>query len=392
MNLARAIIPMLAVSTSTPVHSAVLVDECPAERYQPCPSFHTSRSIKGHTPLMENAVAGYVRSEGNWSIHVNYGPPEMCAKVSLTVDMGPLDADRTYERVFRNGRGVIADSGYFLHPSEDIEKGLRILTHSCRIPDTRDSERAGSEAQERLEWEAERERLEWAAERERLASEAEARERLDWEAEQERLALAKEHERLARAAERRRQEAERRRAQAQQALERQREARARQRRAALAREHELERQRRERERLEAAQGDGLADFLTGVTQGLVIANGLAQLLGDGGGEPGLAVPGLMLPGAGIGTAAPSLVLHVGGAGAPGGSCQKAQRRIAARLEAQQDGLLAGAEGICLSARRGAEFVGSAVRELRSAGCPHSELRIYEQYVVDARKAAQSVCN
>ena len=122
---------MLAVSASAAGYSAAVVDECPAKKYKPCASFNTSRTIEEHTPLMENSLAGYIRSKGRWSIHLGYGPSATCAKVSLTVDMGPLDMHRTYERIFHNGRGVVTDSGTFLHPTDEVESGLRIMTSSC---------------------------------------------------------------------------------------------------------------------------------------------------------------------------------------------------------------------------------------------------------------------
>ena len=216
-------------------------------------------------------------------------------------------------------------------------------------------------------------------ERERQALEQVRRERERQALEQARAEqqLRREHERQA-ALEREREEARRQRER--ERAERQRQEQERRRLAAL-------QQARERERQQAAPDVSLEDILTGVAQSLMIANQIAQLRGDGGGVPSPGVPGLLLPGAGIGGTMPGLAPR---AGAAGGACLEAQRRVAARLSAQQDELLAVDGGICLLARRGVEIGEAALREMRSAGCPPSELGIYEQYVADNRKVAASL--
>ena len=224
MSYARSAILVLAAWAGSSACAAATLDECPAKKYKPCASFTTSRTINEHTPLID-AATEFTRSKGMWTIHVSYGPPEKCAKVSVALDVGPFDSNRDYKRVFRNGTGTISESGTFMHRTDDVEKGLRILTTSCRVPDD-ESERLEDAEQERREWEAERERLEWEAERERLAREAQAHERLALEAERERQAReAAEQERLAKAQEalRKRQDAERQRL-AQEADRKRREA------------------------------------------------------------------------------------------------------------------------------------------------------------------------
>ena len=136
-----------------------------------------------------------MRSKGKWTITVGYGPEEKCAIVSLFVDMGPLDFDREYERVFMNGGGAISDSGTFIHKIDDVESALRIHNSTCRVP-APESQKSDAESKERQALEEERERLALEEEREHLALEEE-RERLALEEERERLALEEERERLA---------------------------------------------------------------------------------------------------------------------------------------------------------------------------------------------------
>ena len=241
---------------------------CDAEKFIPCPSFRTSRTIGEHTPIIDNHVAGLTRSKGKWTITVGYGPAEKCAKVSLYIDRGGLEIDRHYERVFRNGGGVISDDGTFFHKIGQVESGLRIHNSTCRVPapqqqktDTESKERqALEEERERQELEEERERLALEEERERLALEEE-QERLALEEEQrleeerERLALEEEQERLALEEERERQRlAQQRRERERQRLAQQRSERERQR---LAQEQgesgrgEIAQQRREQKRGES---------------------------------------------------------------------------------------------------------------------------------------------
>ena len=112
------IIALSALSTGA---SAATVDYCPADNYMDCPNFTASRSITEHTQIMDNRVSGFARSTGSWKIAVGYGPPESCAKISVSVDMGPFDGYRTYERSLRGGGGEITDSGPFMHGIESVE-------------------------------------------------------------------------------------------------------------------------------------------------------------------------------------------------------------------------------------------------------------------------------
>ena len=400
MNHARTVVLILTASASAAVYSAAVVDECPAEKYKQCVTFNTSRSIGDHTPLMENSLAGFIRSKGSWTLHVGYGPSATCAKVSLTVDMGPTDVHRTYERVFRNGKGVISDTGSFVHLVDDVESALQIMTSSCRIPDELDPERLDAEAQERRELEEERERLALQEERERLALEEE-RERVALEAERKRLALEAERKRLALEAERRRQEEERRLAQAQRAREQERErqrlARERQRMeeqrermrlAELQRERERERLDEQRAFEEAEKLHSVVSFLGGVRAGLDSLNrgegGAIAILRSGSAYArGLSS---MENAASIARGSNPVVV-----GSFGGSCDQAQRRaeemIAARTRSISNDM-----GMCSSARYFLRTMQDVRRELASGGCPAYALEEYDRTISQASQNVRASCD
>ena len=165
-------------------YAAQVAQECAADRFVKCPFFKTSRTIGEHTPIIDNLVAGFTRSKGKWTIHVGYGPPEKCAKVSLLLNMGPIDSLRKYERVFVNGGGAISDSGSFMHKVDDLGSALRIVSSDCRVPapDSRQEDAEKRERQALEEERRERERRRFAAERRererrRLAEERRERER-----------------------------------------------------------------------------------------------------------------------------------------------------------------------------------------------------------------------
>ena len=208
-------------------HAASNVDQCPAKNYRFCSSFMTSVEIGEHEAIIDNHLAGFTRSIGEWKISVRYQPEVECAKVKILLDMGPIDSVREYERAFRSGGGVISDSGSFMHRIDDLDSALRILHSSCRVPDSATpkqdakTEKVGT-SQDDLE------RLALEEERERLALQAEQEEQ-DLVEERERLALEQERlsleEDLRAARERRRleQERERQRRLAEQQRERERQ-------------------------------------------------------------------------------------------------------------------------------------------------------------------------
>ena len=326
---------------------------------------------------MDNHLSGFTRSKGSWKVFVGYGPPEACAKVSLTMDMGPLDVDRTYERVFRRGGGVISDSGSFMHRMGEVESGLRILTGSCRVPDPASRE-LDAEAEERQKLEDEREHLALEAERERFALEEE-RERQELEAERERVAMEadrqrrEEEARLAQIRRARQQERERQRL----ALERQRQEEQRTRMRLAERQREQERERLEEEqdaRRRTADAWAIAGFLTG------IADGLAQR--NGSGSPGTAVLEAL---AGLEDAS-----SMDDGGTASGSCAQVQRRIERKLSSQN--LFVRGMGMCESVRHYVRMLQDVRRELANGGCPAHALREYDRAIAQATQTARASCN
>ena len=357
---------------------------CDAERFIPCPSFRTSRTIGEHTPIIDNHMAGFTRSKGQWIITVGYGPPEKCAKVSLLLDMGPIDVVRQYKRVFINGGGAISDSGTFMHKLDDLESALRIMHSSCFVPaPDPQTQKTEAEAKERQALEGEREQQELEDERERLALELaleEERERQELEGERERLALEEEQRRLAQEQQRLEQERERRRlAQKRQRLAQQRRERERQR---------LAQQRREQERQRAEKrSEEKTRALLGLLKG--VAGGLGELKESG--NPGMAV----LKGLADGLSTPS-GMDMGGrspssGGSGGGSCEQAKRRVDQRNARTLASLSRNARGMCAVSRGYVQMFQNAQRDLARSGCPASVARMFDQPLAQARQRVRATC-
>ena len=112
------------------------VDECYAEKYRACSSFLTSVEIGEHYPIIDSHISGFTRSKGQWKITVRYKPETTCAKIFFYMDLGPLDSFRKYKRVFRDGGGVISDSGSFAHKIDNLENAFQITNGSCYVPET----------------------------------------------------------------------------------------------------------------------------------------------------------------------------------------------------------------------------------------------------------------
>ena len=388
MSHARTALLVLAAWASNSACAAATLDECPARKYKPCANFTTSRTINEHTPLID-AATGFTRSRGSWTIHVSYGPPEKCANVSVALDVGPLDFPRKYQRVFRNGTGTISESGTFMHRSDDVEKGLRIATTSCRVPDD-GSERLGDDEQERREWEAERERLEWQGERERLAREVQAHERLASEAERERQALEAERQRLVQAAERQSlvREADRKRREAQRSLahakrereqeqERQRLAREQQRIRAEAEAAELARMERQRVEMLRRQGQEDAVSTGGMLSDVATGLGLGILFGA-------AVSGDEE----VYGAASELLSSVAGGyssdSAGGSICKQIGLRMAQGLERLNNSN----SGMCAIYRGSARIYRQTRSELTAAGCPMAG---FDEAIRQTEAGARGAC-
>ena len=386
MSYARAAILMLAAWASSLACAAAALDECPARKYKPCANFTTSRTINEHTPLID-AATGFTRSKGSWTIHVSYGPPEKCAKVSVALDVGPLDSHLDYKRVFRNGAGTISESGTFMHRTDDVERGLRIAITSCRVPDD-ESERLDDDAQEQREWEAERERL---------AREAQAHERLALEAERERQAQEAERQRLLEEAHRGRQEAERQRL-AQEADRKRREAQRSLTQAKHEREQEQERQRLERERERIRQEAEFArvdrqyrqymemlqrkdqedsvstgDMLSGIATGL----GIGALVGAAvtGDEEVLGAASQLLSGVAGGYSSSD---------SGGSNCEQIGLRMAQGLERLSNTN----SGMCAIYRGTARIYRQTRSELTAAGCPMAG---FDEAIRQTEEGARGAC-
>lgn len=375
MNLRATVICFLVVVSYMGMSSAQSIDECHAERYKKCSAFRTSRAIEEHAPVIDNHLAGFTRSKGTWKITVGYGPPETCAKVSLMLDMGPLDVPREYERVFHRGGGVISDSGSFIHKMGEVESALKILTSNCRVPDPK-TQKADAESRKRQPLDEERERLALEEERERL----------ELEAERERLAAQEERQRL---------EEELRLAQERQALEieweRQRLALERRRRDQERERRKLAQQRREREhrrlaqerREQQSQGDVAA--VMGLLAGF--AGGAAEM--NRSGDAGMAI----LQGLADGLEASSRMDLAGlsdEGGAVGRSCEQARRRIEQKLASQSPNV--SRMGMCDSTRYYVRMLQQVRQELASGACPAHAISTYDRTIAQARQTAQASCN
>ena len=385
-----AVIIALVVSAQAVDSSAQTVTEgCMAEKFKVCPSFRTNRSIGDYTTMID--AQGYTRSQGSWKIFVSYGPPESCAKISLYVDLGPFEADRQYERVFRGGGGVISDSGRFLHRTGEVESGLRVHNASCQVPDL-ESEEPGAAGDQREVLDEERERLELEQERERLALEEE-QERLTFEEEKARLVL--ELERLAVEEERQGMEERARLAQdlkgRKQEWERQRLERERQLHEPIlenlrAQKRRLAAQRREQEpeRLvveqKPKQQSGSALAVLGVLGGIV--DGLSQR--RGGGTP---VRNLFET---LGRMEGAESMSSGGTGTVTGSCARAQQRIKQRLSSASQSM--SGMGMCRTARLYVSTLEGVRGELASAACPAQVVSAYDQAIAQGKQAARASCN
>ena len=345
-------------------YAAQVVHECSAKRFVKCPSFIVSRTIGQHTPIMDNHIAGFTRSKGRWTITVGYGPPEKCAKVSFFLDMGPLDFDRQYKRVFINGGGSISDTGSFMHKIDSLESALKIHSSSCRVPAPEphpegrpdsQTQRTDAKSKEREALDEERERQTLEEERERLALEEERR-RLE---EEQRLAEERERRRLAEE----RRERERRR------LAKQRRERERRRLAAerIKRERRrLARQRREQQR-RRAQKQSEAD----AAAAMALIGGFLQGLAGGSGSPG----------------------YIGGSpsyGGSGGGCERIGERLARELKAVNS---VHANSMCGMGRGTARALMRARSELAARNCASGrELADMDRSIRQARATARASCS
>lgn len=115
-------------------HGAEVIPYCEAKSYKSCPSFHASVTIGHRVEIIDNALAGFTRSDGSWTIEMRYQPAESCAIVKILLDTGPIDFPRPYERTFTGGGGQVSDNGSFMHRTDDPDGSLKILSSSCFMP------------------------------------------------------------------------------------------------------------------------------------------------------------------------------------------------------------------------------------------------------------------
>ena len=116
------------------LHGTEVQHACDAKVFKPCPAFSASVQLGEHSTIFDSKTFGYTRSKGSWTVNVKYGPPESCAKITLFVEVGPLQFDRIYKRVFVNGGGTINDSGVFMYKTSQSDSALRVASSSCYIP------------------------------------------------------------------------------------------------------------------------------------------------------------------------------------------------------------------------------------------------------------------
>ena len=282
----------------------------------------------------------YSAGKAPWSDHA-------CAKLNVTVRLG--NGRKVYSHIVAYASGVpdyIEDTAEILFAPPLRQGDVYVESVSCKMPKALlDGYPCGSDRAKELE---ERERRMLEEERERLALQ-QIRQELKQEEESKKL-----NQHLL---EQKKREHERRR------IDRQREQQERQRLAQ--RKIELQRQQLSQRQGEA---DGLQQFMTGFRTGMDIVRGLDNLFGGGADSKGFS---------GYGAGSDSIT----------GACQQAQMRIARRLESQS----VSGEGMCGTYRSYAQMMEGVARELRSAGCPESGVREYEQAAAEARRGAKSVC-
>ena len=275
LNVAPLPVGLVAIVFSGSLYGAEVVPDCEARKYKACPSFLTSVTIGDHEEIIDNALAGFTRSEGSWTIDVRYEPAGSCAIVKMLLNKGPIDSLRSYQRTFTGGGGQVRDSGRFMHKTGHPESSLKVVHSSCYVPAEAPLREAGQPSDSGASGQPD----ELDDVLERLA-------RGDLDSQLERL--ASEEQRIKQAArERRRLEQERERqqrlAEQQRERERQRELIARQQRQReldrlIARQRmELERQRREEN--EQAATDAM---MTGLSLGLI--GGVLGILADEAGD------------------------------------------------------------------------------------------------------------
>ena len=124
-NAAYISLGLVALLLSGHSQGAEVIPYCEAKRYKACPSFSTSVTIGDHVKIIDASFSGFARSKGSWTIDVRYQPEESCAIVKMLLNMGPIDAYRSYERILTGGAGQVSDRGSFMHKTDSLESALK---------------------------------------------------------------------------------------------------------------------------------------------------------------------------------------------------------------------------------------------------------------------------
>ena len=343
-------------------HGAEVTAACDAKAYKKCPNFSVSLT-KGNISEVGGNFMGYVRSKGDWTINVRYEPRESCAKISLLVDMGPLDFYRDYKRVFTGGAGTISDSGTFVHETGNIDSALGIDSSSCRMPKEDESSKRTQQQQQEFD--------ESLDARQDDGGETEGG--LGSEFEQQLLAMEQQTARWEQ------EELERRRLEQQEQASRDSESLihtfvkdinkdlARLKRQ-VEDEQRAKRQRQQAQRQQQqASGSGLDTFLQGMVMGANVFNSI-----KGGGRRFATTPSWS-----------------SGGGTGSSKCERAQHRIARQLESQsyQTG-----RGQCLDVKSYLRMLQTAKSGLANAGCSRAEVNQFDPQIRWSKQTLNKVCN
>ena len=369
-NFRGALAGLVVLLLSGNAHGAEVIPYCEAKSYKSCPSFRATVAIGHRVEIIDNALAGFTRSDGSWTISMRYQPAESCAVVKILLDTGPIDFPRSYERTLTGGGGQVSDSGSFMHRTDNPDGSLEILSSSCFMPadvsvpeDDQASHTWGEGEPTELDDLLERLALgeqggasQLDEQLERLASEEQRHQRSARERARQ-AALALEAEQQQRAREQAREERAGQKTELQVALD---DLMAEY-RAALER-----RARKEREEREQATADTL---MTGLTLGL-IGGVLGALAGEGGGS--------FYPGA--------LAML---SGSRGSGCDMIGQRLARELETVNR--LHGGS-MCGMGRGTAQALARARSDLAARNCASDqELAQMDRSIREARATARGSC-
>ena len=147
-----------------------VAESCEAQTYRPCSRFLTR--VEPGLDETQSGREGFTRSDGTWTVRVDYEPRESCAIVKMFLNVGSQELFRGYERVLTDGTGTISVRGSFGNRSGHAEDALSIDSASCLLPDTGPRMTAGKDdvfaAPERKPADRSRESGSWTVQRDEL--------------------------------------------------------------------------------------------------------------------------------------------------------------------------------------------------------------------------------